>query len=61
MKRALLVGVVGYLRSEVLKLWVSALLEVKQHFHRGSISDVSMPDSYITIHNSSKVTVMKKQ
>ena len=40
----------------VPKLWIKTLLGIKQHFRRYHISDI-----YLTIPNSSKMTVMKYQ
>lgn len=44
---------------EVLSLWVATPFGVEQPFHRGHLKPLENTDIYVTIHSSSKITVMK--
>ena len=46
-------------RTVVLSLWVVTPLEADQPFHRSCLRLLETTDINITIHNSSKITVMK--
>ena len=45
--------------SAVLKLWISTSLEIESSSHRGLPRPSENTDTYITIQNSSKITVKK--
>lgn len=49
------IAVVTFSRAVVLHLWVMTSLAVKGPFHRAYISDI-----YITLCNSSEITVVKE-